>query len=301
MVTTRNRGGTKKEDKDPKVDTPTPKRSQRQRRKEELKSKNTGVGLKISKKEPSISKKIVFDEDHLPDIVEEKEDQADAVPAPELASGDDDDDDDAVEEVGGQAAREKVLEQMKSEENQGQKSKKKKKRKERRVEEAPKEKDDEDEELDEDFFAQLETLKEQQAKEQQQASKGKHTTFVFQQQEQENSDTSPKQVDHNIQVVVLKSPAEETTATAISAVPTNALSEEALMYSRSRLVDGSDSNSGAPGSARSGGKRKHKQPEAATWKRSKKMNHLAGARSRINRRGDAGRAGMAAANFAKKR
>ena len=105
-------------------------------------------------------------------------------------------------------------------------------------------------------------------------------------------DERPREADHNIQVVVLKDPSEDSTSNAITAIPTNALSNDALIFSRSRLVHGSD------GIARGATGKKRKWQVDTTWKRSKKMNHLIAARSRANRR--KGR-GLAAANFVKKR
>lgn len=282
-----------KEEKEELPKSSAQKKTKKQQRTEELKSKNTGVGLKISIDSASSNKKkTVFDDDEIPEMEEDKEQVAEPTLEDDDAS-DDDDDDDAVEEVQGQAAREKVLEQIKAEEEQAVRPKKKKKRKERKEEEKADEEEDE-EDFDENFFMQLDTVRAAQEEKAKQKPKGKHTTFVFQQQEGQNK-RSEKVVDHNIQVVVLKANAEDqdTTENAILTVPTNALSKEALLYSRSQLVDGSDARSP---DGTTGDKRKRQQE--TTWKRSRKMNHLTLARARVNRRGGKGRA---APNFAKKR
>jgi hypothetical protein len=119
------------------------KKIQQKKRKEDLKSKNTGVGLKISLDNSSSSKitptnrKIVFDDTNLPsendddDNDNDNDNEQGENPTDSKEEDDDDDDDDAVEEVQGKAAREKLLEQLKTEEKQSLKSKKKKKRKPR--------------------------------------------------------------------------------------------------------------------------------------------------------------------------
>jgi hypothetical protein len=253
---------------------------------EELKSRNTGVGIKISITASPSNKKINFDnyDNDDDDIPSEEEVQPETTTEPLDDKEDvDDDEDDAVEEVQGQAARDQVLEQLKTEEKEALRTKKKKKRKERKEEE-----EEEVDELDDDFFAQLDTVRVTEEKEQKQEkrSKGKHTTFVFQ-QEQERTH-QPKRVDHNIQVVVLNDNHhdEDGTANALQ-MPINALSEAALLYSRSQLVDGTDTGGPLPG-------KKRRKPDAS-WTRSKKMNHLVFAKA------GRGRRGMAAANFATKR
>ena len=184
------------------------------------------------------------------------------------------------------------MEQLESEEKQSLRSKKKRKKRERKSRD---EEDDSDEEedFDEDFFAQLEAAKAQEKQKlEKKRGKGKHTAFVFA-QDGDTIDERPRKADHNIQVVVLKDPSEGSgTANAITAVPTNALSNDALIYSRNQLINGSD------GVARGATGQKRKWQPDTTWKRSKKMNHLAASRSRGNRR--KGR-GMAAANFVLKK
>ena len=250
------------------------------------------MGLKISiDSSASNKKKITFDDD---DIVDEIPPVAEEVvetgndPSEEV---DNDDDDDMVEEVQGQTAREEILEQLQSEEKQSLRSKKKRKKRERKPREEEEE-DKDDEDFDEEFFAQLEAAKAQEKEKlEKKRGKGKHTAFVFA-QDDNIIDERPREADHNIQVVVLKDPSEDSTLNAITAVPTNALSNDALIFSRSRLVNGSD------GIARGATGKKRKWQVDTTWKRSKKMNHLMAARSRANRR--KGR-GLAAANFVKKR
>ena len=267
-------------------------KTRRQKQKEEqLKSKNTGVGLKISiDSSASNKKKITFDDDdnivdEIPPVAEEVVDTGN-----DPSEEDNDDDDDMVEEVQGQTAREEILEQLQSEEKQSLRSKKKRKKRERKPREE--EEDEDDEDFDEEFFAQLEAAKAQEKEKlEKKRGKGKHTAFVFA-QDDNIIDERPREADHNIQVVVLKDPSEDSTLNAITAVPTNALSNDALIFSRSRLINGSD------GIARGATGKKRKWQVDTTWKRSKKMNHLMAARSRASRR--KGR-GMAAANFVKKR
>jgi hypothetical protein len=253
-------------------------KTKRQKRNEELKSKATGVGLKISV-DSSLKKKnrIVFENTPLDDKVEPE-----TVVQQETPPKEEDNDDDAVEEVQGQAAREEILEQMNAEEKFSVRSKKQRKKKERK----PKEEEEEDnDDFDDDFFAQLESARaEEQKKLKSKKPKGKHTAFVFT-QEDKDGDERPREVDQHIQVVVLHDSAQDSTANAITAVPTNALSQQALLYSRGQLVNGSD------GVARSATGKKRKWQPDNTWKRSKKMNNLV----RVNRRD--GR--MAPANFTK--
>lgn len=279
MVTTRRRKKSETKVEEGKAVTKkTPTKTRRQKLNEELKSKATGVGLKISVDSASKKNKIVFNDEKIPI---EDEVQPDPVVQQEASPNEDEDDDDVVEEVHGQVAREEILEQMDAEEKFSVRSKKKRKKKER----TPME-EEEEEEFDDDFFAELEAAKEaERRKMESKKPKGKHTAFVFS-QEDGLADERPRAVDQTIQVVVLQDSANDTTGNAITSVPTNALSHEALEYSRGGLANGSD------GVARSATGKKRKWQPDNTWKRSKKMNSFV----RVNRRG--GR--MAPFNFAKK-
>eukprot|EP00980_Cylindrotheca_fusiformis_P015064 scaffold4157_cov136-Cylindrotheca_fusiformis.AAC.14 len=256
------------------------KKTRRQKLNEELKSKATGVGLKISVDTTPKNNKIVFD-----DVVDEPEPPVEKQEVIANDEYDEDEEDDAVEEVKGQAAREEILEQLDTEAKYSVHSKKKRKKKEKPKE--VKEEEEEEEEFDDAFFAELEAARAEEKKQlEDKKPKGKHTAFVVAQSDQGISER-PREVDENIQVVVLKDSAQDSTVSAITAVPTNALTQNALLYSRNRLVSGSD------GVARSAlGKKRKWQPDN-TWKRSKKMKNLV----RVNRKG--GR--LAPANFAKKR
>jgi hypothetical protein len=258
-------------------------REKRRRQRGDLKAKNSGTGLDISTEPASTTnKKIIFDDEIEPAI--EEMDEVNEEPVEEQNEEEqDDDDDDAVEEVKGGEARDKIVSQMKAERETVVRPKKKKKRKERK--QAEKE-EDEEEELDDDFFAQVDSVmsEEQKKRKLQDADKPKstHTTFVFHQEDKEAD--APKPVDHNIQVVVLKEQSTASMASAVVAVPTTKLSEEAMLYSRGRLVDGKDG-----GSPPQRGKKRQKK-EDPTWHRSKKMNNLVLARARVNRRGGRGNA-----------
>jgi hypothetical protein len=256
-------------------------REKRRRQREDLKVKNSGTGLAISTKPASTTnKKIIFDDETEPAI--EEEDEVHEEPVEEQnkeEQDDDDDDDDAVEEVKGGEARDEIASRMKAERETAVRPKKKKKRKERKQVEVEK---DEDEELDDDFLAQVDSvLSEEQKKRKLQDAdkpKGNHITFVFHQEDKE-ADMTPKPVDHNIQVVVLK---DQSATNAVVVVPTTKLSEEAMLYSRGRLDDGKDGGSPPQRS------KKRQRKEDPTWQRSKKMNNLALAR--VNRRGGRGNA-----------
>ena len=297
----------KDETKSPSSSTPTAVQrrsrssSKPQRKEEELlrHAKNTGVGISIdigiasessneqNHKKPN--KKTIFGEDELPeetDVVKEPLPLTAATPATE--ADDDDDDNDAVEEVKGSSAREEILHQLDAEEKGALKPKKAKKRKDRTKVKSDTKK--EGEEFDDEFFAELEAVKavaeEEKKRLASKTKKGKHTTFVVDENEETSATFSqPKKVGHNIQVVVLEDVEMDD---AITAVPTSALSADALLYSRSFIPDGSD---------KKGGKRKRNSPTLpdTSWKRSRKMNLIVSAKGRFNG-GRKGR-GRPAANF----
>ena len=287
----------------PKSSSKKKKSKKKQQAKEELKSKNTGVGLQIDVASggggSSKNKKIVFD-DNIDTFAEEAEKeevvtetQKDA-PKPE---DDADDDDDAVEEVQGNAAREEMIETIRQEEKLAARSKKKKpkKRKERKKKGGKKNKKkkvdgEDDEDFDEEFFEQLATVKGEESIEAKamKKPKGKHTAFVFQDEATDQLNEERK-VDQNIQVVVIEDiPLQQENVLAGGGrVPTNALSEEALLYSRSALHDGSDGRrkDGDVLVAKRDRKRKNGGRPDPTWKRSKKMNLLAMGRGARRRSG----------------
>merc|ERR1712238_185952 len=117
------------------------KKLTKKQQKEALKSRNTGVGIRISiessgpeRKETPSNKKQNFDDTNLPsedndhdNDNDQEEKKIDVVNEKEVEGTDDDND--AVEEVQGQVAREEVIEQLKTEEKRSLKSKKKRKRK----------------------------------------------------------------------------------------------------------------------------------------------------------------------------
>ncbi|CAJ1958826.1 unnamed protein product [Cylindrotheca closterium] len=251
-------------------------KARKQQKKEAMKSKATGVGLKISIEAAATkNKKIVFGDDE--DVEDEPVEEEGEPENDDNEEESDDDDDDAIEEVTGSKAREDILEQLNVEEKLATKSKKKRKKRERKqVEDEEGESDDE---FDEAFFAELEAAKAEEQRELAKTKrKGKHTTFVVSHDEDDMDDT-PREVDDNIQVVVLKNPLQDSTANAIAAVPTNKLSQQATMFSRGSLDNGSD------GVARGATGKKRKWQVDNTWKRSKKMKNMV----RVNRGGRGGK------------
>mmetsp|Transcript_29613 Transcript_29613/g.33215 ORF Transcript_29613/g.33215 Transcript_29613/m.33215 type:complete len:376 (-) Transcript_29613:104-1231(-) len=228
------------------------KKLTKKQQKEALKSRNTGVGIRISiessgpeRKAIPSNKKSNFDDTNLPsedndhdNDNDQEEKEVDVVNEKDVEENDDDID--AVEEVQGQVAREEVIEQLKTEEKQSLKSKKKRKRKSKeksnktiksirkstqKDDEDIDQDDEDDEELDENFFAQLDVVRQEEDKKRKEtelmevraAAKGKHTTFVFPQNTKENENegmtSEPVKIDENIQVVVLKNPSTTSTTT----------------------------------------------------------------------------------------
>lgn len=273
--------------------------SRKKRRNQELKSKATGVGLKISfDRNPTPSnKKIVFDDTNLPtaneDSSEESSHDAKDESREEVGNDDDGDDDDAVEEVQGKTARDEALDQIKTEAQQSLKAKKKRNRKPRikKSKPAPSTKSeggdsDGDDEMDEDFFAELEAAREVELEKKRELekslarAKGKHTTFVFERNKGDmEGDSDPIQVDDNIQVVVLKNPSSTSETTGIGSFTTDtAISKRALMYSRNSLNDGSDRMAGEAEMKR---KRNRSGEVIQPWKRVRPR--LAMGRSRLKK------------------
>jgi hypothetical protein len=266
------------------------RKARRKQRKEERKSKTTGVGLKISLDRDSAptNKKIVFDDSNLPTEEDDNDDSTNDKHKDERLHSkitmEEDDDDDAVEEVQGKAARDKVMDQMKTEAKQSLKTKKKRKRKKR------KENNSDDEEMDDEFFAQLDSVREVELEEKKEleksaaraALKGKHTTFVFAKNKDDDEAVSdPVQINENIQVVVLKnssSSASEATGTSSFFAPNASISQKALRYSRNRLNDGSDPAAGATEMKR---KRNHSGEVIQPWTRARQR--LSMGRSRLTK------------------
>jgi hypothetical protein len=254
------------------------KKHHRHQQKENLKSKNTGVGLKISVDSASANKKIIFDNDATTSLEEQEKDDVLKSSETVVHQRNDEEnelDEDVVEEVQGRKARNELMSEWKAQEQEVLKAKKKKKRKERK----PKEPEKGDEELDDAFFSQLETIREEQAKEAatRAVSKRKHTTFVFSQDHDDNDKQSsgngvPVKVDGNINVVVLGT-AATSSLSSICAATANVVSNEALLYSRSCLVSGYDVDSvevqHQNDNKKLSQKRKMRQGETTPWKRSK--------------------------------
>eukprot|EP00536_Pseudo-nitzschia_multiseries_P015593 jgi/Psemu1/43164/gm1.43164_g len=291
------------------------KKELQKQRKEQLKSKTTGVGLKISvASEAAVNNKIVFDDSNLPasddndndnESNNDNEEEPSEVPATRDAKEneeqeEEEDDDDAVEEVKGSAARDEVLDQMKTEERQSQKSKKKKKRKRKdrtKQKEAEKEYGSDDDDMDDDFFAHLDSVREKEAREEQKAQKtsraiarGKHTTFVFAENKDEDEGAAapprdPVPIDDALQVVVLRDPSSSTPSGGPAPI-----SDAALACSRNRLTNGSDPGAGPTEAKR---KRNRSGEEAQPWKRVARPR-LAMGRSRMTK-------GKPAAFFTKKK
>jgi hypothetical protein len=166
--------------------------------------------------------------------------------------------------------------------------------------------------LDEDFFAQLDVVRKEEDEERKElemiaaraAAKGKHTTFVFSQNNTDNDtimNSEPVQIDDTIQVVVLKNQSTNSNATTISGsssftATTSSISKTALLYSRNLLIDGTDTNhsSSANDNNRSGTrqtsnnnikKRKNNRSgeEIKPWKRAKKQPSLGSSRMKKGR------------------
>lgn len=247
--------------------------------KDDLKSKTTGVGIKISADSAPTNSRIVFDDSNLPTDEDDNEDNSTngedkdedfdrETTMKEKDSdddiGDDEEDDDAVEEVQGKAARDEAMDQMKTEAKQSLKTKKQRKRKPRvekikegaaKTNEANGDDSDDGDEMDDEFFAQLDSVRQQEMEEKKvlereaarAASKGKHTTFVFAKNENDddNEGDPARRINENMQVVVLKNPSSSASGANGSFAPnTTSISEKALLYSRNRLKDGVDRKAG---------------------------------------------------------
>ena len=283
-------------------------RELRQLRREQLRLKSTGVGLSISVKPSSRSdvsaesskkgnKKIFFSNlDHDDNI----DDQAES----DIKSDNDsekmnvrnrrktdhheeehDSDDDAVEEVGQKSAREQAEEQRLREfatarvASVDARSKKRKRKQVAGITKSGRTKgvDEAVDQLDEKFFEDLEAEIEEtkHKKEKKEKPKGRHSTFVV---ESSNMDdfSKPTPVGHGIELVVLR----DVPQTAAQTMPlfgnTAESSDEVMLFSRGRIIDGSDPSAKQK-------KNKTSKEKDAGWKRSRKMNTLLvpGARSAV--------------------
>ena len=310
--------------------------------------------------EKRLNRKIVFGEDDEFDDDANNEGNDDA---PEKSMNDNegqgssnDEDDDAVEEMTSNVAKAKVMEQR-AQERAGHRlatvgrttRKKRKATKESAAMEDDEDQSHDNDDIDDDdvdFFAQIDSIRQQdKIKSKQKGKSAKHTVFLHQHDKSDdgNGDTTsiptlinPKQMDQNIQIVVLPDAssnatsgasrlsaavsgvtknATRTTASSLFAVPTStnastdllspSMSNDVLTYSRSQLSQGPLVNEKmAKGNIRANNNKKRKAGKndegAVTWKRSKQMNFLsAGGRNRTKKTGGFGpRRGMAAPHFA---
>lgn len=271
----------------------------RRRQRETLRAKATGK-IDISNA-PSANKRIVFDDNepvNRKDIttddqkVNDAESGMDKVMTSEPPREQDeesevghDSDEDAVEEVQTSQAHQQEKEQRSQERQSARASLQKTTKKRRRKKTV--EQEEEEEDFDEDFFQQLEQERQAAKNEQRKAkklaseSKGRHTTFVV--AEDDNNRVLPTTVE-GIQVAVLSNIVEPTLSE-----PT----EEAYIYSRSRLDNGSDGLSAKQ--KQKAKRRKVKPEENPSWQRSRKMNVLGSTRLGQNR------GGRPAALFAKRK
>jgi len=280
------------------------KKATRKQLKEEIKTKTTGVGFKISVDMDSAptNRKTVFDDSNLPTDEDDNDDSThDKRKDVKLISGipteeEEDNDDDIVEEVQGKAARDEALDQIKTEAKRSLKTKKKRKRKPRKekTEEAAtksqeyNDNEDDHEKMDADFFARLESVRKVELKERKElkksaarsALKGRHTTFIFAKNKDDDETVNdPVQINENIQVVVLKNPSSTSEVIGNSYfVPNTSISKKALLYSGNLLKDGSDNAAGAIEMKR---KRNRSGEDIQPWKRARQR--LSMGRSRLTR------------------
>ena len=253
-------------------------RELRQSRRQDLRPKSTGVGISIASAADDggaipKGKKIIFgdDEDLMQeDDLEKKEIQHGDEKQQDEESDDDDDDDDAVEEVDTSAARKSEQGQREKERATArvQVSLTSRRKRKYKVEAEP------ENDFDDAFFTQLDeeiAEKQQQDRQKPVQPQGRHTTFVVP-NEDETRTAAP--VGHNIEVAVLAS--ESSSQVIINPE----LSDSALTFSRSHLLDGSDGVSSKQ--LQKAKKSGNKTAETPSWRRSKKMNLLLqpGARSK---------------------
>mmetsp|Transcript_19028 Transcript_19028/g.28713 ORF Transcript_19028/g.28713 Transcript_19028/m.28713 type:complete len:193 (-) Transcript_19028:339-917(-) len=166
----------------------------------------------------------------------------------------DNDEDDQIEEVKGTRAKELALDQREKERKTAGEMKKLDSN--RRKRKNTLEESDEEDEMDDNFFDQVDIdldAERQEKRSSKTSSRGKRTTFISQEEKDSSIDTG-----NNIEVVVLNS-------MPIAASGCNP-SENAFVYSRSRLLDGKFSLT------KSRKLRKHDKTEG--WRRSTKMNRI---------------------------
>ena len=261
------------------------KTTRRKQQGQALRQRSTGLGLSIQvDTERKANQKIVFannaseGEDELPSDKEKPQTETklktsvvaknrDDSQNSYSDDDDDDDDDDAVEEVKQAAAREEI-ETLQSRERISARAvvatAKGRKRKKKTVTEQ----DHLDDNLPEDFFNELDAELANERKQNRQklvdnaARKGKHTTFVV----KEDDKDTPVNVDEHMQLVILNQSERE------ASLPNRPLSKDALIFSRSQLLDGKDKTSNKQRLKDKKAGRKRVEPQG--WKRSKKMNRL---------------------------
>jgi len=263
---------------------------QRQRR-EEIKSRNTGVGLSISTK--ATGKKIVFEDNGFSDEkVDDEQDAADAETGKahdaEEGSDNDSDEDDAIEEVKSSIACDKAMEQLAKERETSKVQKLQSRSKKRKAKTAAATDKEEEEDFDETFFEKVDSAMAEQQKQKKIAKEsvpaGRHTTFLS---TEEEMNSCPIQTDHNIELVVLgdtdKGPVSSAVLQNTEDKAGMEPSEASHLFARGRLASGKDQ-------AKRKGTKKKKQNDIG-WKQSKKMNVLASGRKVRQRKG------CAAANF----
>mmetsp|Transcript_7696 Transcript_7696/g.22351 ORF Transcript_7696/g.22351 Transcript_7696/m.22351 type:complete len:354 (+) Transcript_7696:3-1064(+) len=251
-----------------------------------LKQKNRGFISTAATKANKVTK---FTDDDLIELEKHNENEKEVVVSNNdniQNDDDDDDDDDAIEEVTTSDARTKLLLQQEEAQKQNvllKQTKKKKKKK--------KNKTTVDDDMDDDFFNQLDTLRREEElnkQQQQQADdimkkhnssnkkkQGKHTTFVAIDEENAAMMKHPNgtKINDNINVVVLPDgrPGQTTASTAAPAFFTK-VSEQALLYSRRNILDGSDGMRVSPYTKKKVPTRK--RDTVVKWKRSKKATNM---------------------------
>lgn len=244
-------------------------REVRRSRREDLRHKETGVGVSAP-----TGKKIVFGDDE--DLQQEEPEEAAADADPKGDAEEDSDDDSAVEEVGTSVARKKDVEQRERERATARTAvSAKPRRKRKKVEATPAV----DNEFDEDFFEQLDQDMAEEKIEKPVQPQGRHTTFVSADEEEVGTTCS---VGHNIELAVLQ---DDSKARLIL---NSEVSESAVVFSKGRLLSGSDGISAKQlQKAKKAGRKTAGTP---SWKRSKKMNLLLAPGAKSKRQKTQGRA-----------
>lgn len=227
-------------------------RSLRKKRSQDLRSKSVGLVGKIDVGESSQGKRIVFG-DSIESISDDDDDES------EMQTGKiegDEDEDDEIEEVKGTRAKELALAQREKERKTAGEMKKldSNRRKRKNI----LEESDEEDEMDDNFFDQVDIdldAERQEKHDSKTSSRGKRTTFVSQEEKDSSIETG-----NNIEVVVLRANSMPIATSGCNP------SENAFVYSRSRLLDGKFSLT------KNRKLRKHDKTEG--WRRSTKMNRI---------------------------